>query len=120
MNFVARGGGGGCSVAAAAMALSGGNSLDIVSTELVEIRRFLVDRRYLKKAQNGRAEIAQPGGQPITERRGRVSGGSGPSRRRGKLVNGLITSQYPIVPAWRIDRRRSKLVYVSMPIRCHI
>ncbi len=70
----------------------------------------------MKKAQNGRAKIAQPGGLPITAWRGRVGGGSRPSQRQGKLVNGLVTSQYPIVPAWRIDRRKSKLVYVSISL----
>ena len=40
---------------------SGGILSAIVPTESAEIRRFLVDRRYLKRAQNGSAESAQPG-----------------------------------------------------------
>ncbi len=36
-----------------------------------------------------------------------------PSRRGGRIVfiSGLVTSQCPIVPAWRSDRIKSELVY---------
>ena len=37
-----------------------------------------------------------------------------PSRRGGRivLVSGLVTSQCPIVPAWRRDRIKSELLYL--------
>ena len=38
----------------------GGILSAIVPTELAEIQRFLVDRRYLKRARNGSAKFAQP------------------------------------------------------------
>ena len=51
----------------------GGISSDIVLTESAEngiFQRFLVDRRYLKRAQNESAKLAQPGVKPTIKREG--------------------------------------------------
>ncbi len=73
--------------AAVAEVSSGGILLDIVLTDqriIEDFRRFLVDRRCLKRARNGSAELAQPG----VKRQSSVGVGGGvwrPSRKRGKF-----------------------------------
>ena len=70
-------------------------------------------------------EIAQPGGEPTQSPRGggercrRLTKPS-PSRGGGRIVfvNGLVTFQCPIVPAWRSDRIKSELLY-SMYLRIY-
>ena len=62
-------------------------------------------------ARNGSAKLAQPGVKPTIKRRG--GGVGGRAEGEENLVYGLVTSQCPIVPAWIIDRIKSKLVYVS-------
>ena len=64
-------------------------------------------------------EIDQPGGEPTqspsgwVERCWRLTKPS--ARAKGEeeflVVSGLVTSQCPIVPAWRSDRIKSELVY---------
>ena len=44
---------------------------------------------------------------------GGEGGVGGQAEGEENLVYGLLTSQCPIVPAWRIGRIKSKLVYVS-------
>ncbi len=74
-------------------------------------------------------EIDQPGGEPTQSLRG---GGErcrqltmpSPSRGGGRIVfvTGLVTSQCPIIPAWRSDRIKSELLYllyVAMYLRSY-
>ncbi len=86
----------------------------MVETEGGKTPEFWGDHRCMR-AVYGHAEIAQPRGPAQSQR-----GGGGRQENWVELKAriffmrfGALTSQCPIVPAWRIDRMKSELIYIS-------